>query len=49
MMGLYKFLLHLYPASFRAAYGEEMCAIFAGRRHESNGVLALMHCGWRFF
>jgi len=42
MMGLYKFLLHLYPASFRAAYGEEMCAIFAGRRHESNGVLALM-------
>ena len=25
---LYRALLHLYPASFRAEYGDEMCAIF---------------------
>jgi predicted permease len=26
----YRALLHLYPKSFRAEYGEEMCAVFAG-------------------
>lgn len=31
-MRLYRALLHVYPALFRAAYGEEMCAIFAQRR-----------------
>jgi predicted permease len=28
-MRFYRALLHLYPASFRAEYGEEMCAVFA--------------------
>jgi predicted permease len=32
-MNLYRVLLHAYPASFRAEYGEEMCALFAQRRH----------------
>jgi DsbC/DsbD-like thiol-disulfide interchange protein len=31
-MRLYRLLLRLYPASFRAEYGEEMCAVFAARR-----------------
>jgi len=31
-MRFYRALLHLYPASFRAEYGEEMCAVFARRR-----------------
>jgi predicted permease len=31
MMWFYKALLHLYPSSFRAEYGEEMCAVFARR------------------
>jgi putative ABC transport system permease protein len=31
-MRFYRALLHLYPASFRAEYGEEMCAVFAKRR-----------------
>ena len=30
-MRFYKALLHLYPASFRAEYGEEMCSVFAKR------------------
>jgi len=29
---LYRALLHLYPASFRAEYGDEMCAIFTRQR-----------------
>jgi predicted permease len=28
-MRFYRALLHLYPASFRAEYGEEMCALYA--------------------
>lgn len=31
MIALYRWLLHLYPASFRVEYGEEMCALFAER------------------
>jgi predicted permease len=31
-MRFYRALLHLYPSSFRAEYGEEMCAVFASRR-----------------
>jgi hypothetical protein len=34
-MNFYRLLLHLYPSSFRAEYGNEMSAIFAlelGRR-----------------
>jgi predicted permease len=30
-MRFYRALLYLYPASFRAEYGEEMCAVFAQR------------------
>jgi hypothetical protein len=28
-MNFYRLLLHLYPSSFRAEYGDEMSAIFA--------------------
>jgi putative ABC transport system permease protein len=38
-MRLYRALLHLLPASFRAEYGEEMCAIFARKRHGAAGAL----------
>jgi predicted permease len=31
-MWFYRALLHLYPSSFRAEYGDEMCAIFERRR-----------------
>jgi putative ABC transport system permease protein len=36
-MRVYQRLLHLYPSSFRAEYGAEMCAIFARRRREASG------------
>ncbi|HEV8355411.1 MAG TPA: hypothetical protein VGQ17_01465, partial [Gemmatimonadales bacterium] len=42
MIGLYRRLLHLYPASFRREYGDEMCAIFAER---SAGAGALARVG----
>ena len=32
LMWFYRALLHLYPSSFRAEYGEEMCAVFERRR-----------------
>ena len=35
-MLLYRLLLRLFPASFRAEYGEEMCAVFAARLREEN-------------
>ncbi len=38
MMALYRALLRLYPASFRAEYGDEMCAIFARRRRDATGL-----------
>lgn len=37
-MELYRLLLHLFPASFRAEYGEEMCAVFAARRRRENAL-----------
>ena len=37
-MGYYRSLLLLYPASFRAEYGEEMRAVFARRRHDASGL-----------
>jgi putative ABC transport system permease protein len=42
-MRIYRLLLHLYPSSFRAAYGDEMCDIFARRRRGASGfgLLAL--------
>jgi predicted permease len=38
-MRFYRWWLHLYPASFRAEYGQEMCAIFARRRRDTEGSL----------
>ena len=35
-MRVYRLLLHLYPAWFRAEYSEEMCAVFAERRRNEN-------------
>src|SRR5207342_741667 len=37
LMLFYRFLLHLYPASFRAEYGEEMRAIFEDRWESASG------------
>jgi predicted permease len=39
-MNFYRLLLHLYPSSFRAQYGEEMSAIFALSLSQSSGPLA---------
>jgi predicted permease len=36
-MKAYNLLLHLYPASFRNEYGEEMRSLFARRRREAGG------------
>jgi putative ABC transport system permease protein len=38
-MRLYRALLHLYPASFRAEYGEEMCIVF--RRRQTSTLAAV--------
>lgn len=35
----YRLLLRLFPASFRAEYGEEMCAVFAKRQRDENAFL----------
>jgi len=40
-MSFYRALLRLYPASFRAEYGREMCAIFAEKRRDASGPLAI--------
>jgi len=37
-MRAYRAALHLYPASFRAEYGEEMRAVFARRRRDASGA-----------
>ena len=37
-MKLYRALLHLYPASFRGEYREELTAVFAERRGRTSGV-----------
>jgi hypothetical protein len=39
-MNLYRLLLHLYPSSYRAEYGDEMTAIFAQELRRSSGMLA---------
>ena len=41
-MWLCRLLLRLYPASFRAEYGEDMCAVFARRREQSSGPLEVL-------
>src|ERR1043166_4974737 len=38
-MRLYRALLLAYPASFRAEYGEEMCAVFEQRRRNASSAL----------
>ena len=40
-MRLYDALLRLYPASFRAEYGDEMRRLFARRRREAKGAGAI--------
>ncbi|MGI9074793.1 MAG: ABC transporter permease [Bryobacteraceae bacterium] len=42
MMLLYRALLYLYPASWRAEYGGEMCSVFAARRRDTRGLFALL-------
>lgn len=37
-MRLYSLLLHLYPASFRIEYGEEMRTVFARERRDAEGI-----------
>ena len=37
-MNFYRFLLHLYPSSFRAEYGDEMSAIFALELDRCSGI-----------
>lgn len=40
-MRAYRWLLHLYPSSFRSEYGADMCADFAARRRQANCVVAV--------
>ena len=40
-MRAYNLLLRLYPASFRNEYADEMRAVFARRRREASGPLAV--------
>jgi putative ABC transport system permease protein len=40
-MRAYRLLLHLYPASFRNEYGDEMCAIAARRARDAAGPIAI--------
>jgi len=42
-MNFYRLLLHIYPSSFRAEYGDEMSAIFALELDRSSGLAA--RCG----
>jgi predicted permease len=41
----YRALLHLYPASFRAEYGHELCAVFARRHPGGRGPLDALGTG----
>ncbi len=40
-MRVYRALLRAFPSSFRAEYGEEMCAIHGRRLREASGALAV--------
>ena len=42
-MKLYRLLLHLYPSSYRAEYGDEMSGIFGEELRQNSGWLA--RCG----
>src|SRR5262245_48917180 len=41
VMRVYRLLLYLYPASFRADYGEEMAAIFQSQLRAARGAARL--------
>ena len=41
-MRLYRALLYLYPSSWRAEFGAEMCLVFASRRQEARGAAGLL-------
>jgi predicted permease len=41
-MRVFNVLLHLYPTSFRTEYGRDMQAIFAARRRQASGAIAVM-------
>jgi putative ABC transport system permease protein len=41
-MRLYRALLYLYPSSWRAEFGAEMCLVFASRRQEARGPAGLL-------
>jgi predicted permease len=41
MIAFYRALLHLYPASFRSEYGDEMVVLFAERLREGRGAAIL--------
>ena len=45
LMRFYRALLHLYPASFRGEYGEEMAAIFRHRLRDANGPFSTLALG----
>ncbi len=42
MMPLYRALLFLYPSSWRAEYGGEMCSVFDARRRDAGGLFGLL-------
>lgn len=41
-MRLYRALLRLYPASFRAEYADEMCAVFRERARRASGPISVL-------
>jgi predicted permease len=41
MTALYRFLMLLYPSSWRAEYGREMCNVFAERMRNTQGLVGL--------
>lgn len=41
-MLFYRLLLRLYPASFRAEYGSEMCAVYLQRRRDASNALSIL-------
>jgi predicted permease len=41
-MRFYRALLRLYPAAFRAEYGEELCAVFAERLRQGSKLSAIL-------
>src|SRR5262249_15558747 len=42
VMRLYRALLRLYPAAFRAEYADEMTRVFEQRRRDAHGVIGVL-------